>query len=68
MAPFHLLGQDDQKEMQKDNFGHLMHWHWYKHHVMPLASSISPLYLFNEDNQNEVPHDFYGDVMHLVLH
>ena len=43
---FDLLGQDDQKEMQHDIFGH----------VMPMASSMVPLHLFSQNNQIEVKH------------
>ena len=44
MAPFHLLGQDDQKETNMTN------------HVMPMVSSVAPLHLFHQYNQNEVQH------------
>ena len=33
MAPFHLLGQEDQKEMQCDNFGHVVSFAWASYGV-----------------------------------
>ena len=44
MVPFHLLGPNNQKEMQYDFFGH----------VISLASSMAQLHLYSQDNQNEV--------------
>ena len=57
MAPFHLLGHDDEKEMQHDLFGH----------VMPMATSMAQLHFFSQDNQNEVQYNFLGHVMLLKL-
>ena len=50
MAPFCLLGHDDQKEMQHDTFGY----------VMPMGPSMALLHLFSPDNQNEVQQNFFG--------
>ena len=58
MAPFHLLGQDDEKVMQHDISGHVMWCDWHWHHVVPMASSMTPLHLFSKYNQNEVQHIF----------
>ena len=55
MVPFHLLGQEAQKDMPHDNFGHMMQWHQY--HVMSIASSMATLH-FCQDNQNEVKYIF----------
>ena len=56
MAPFHLIGQDGQKEMQCDVLVMSCHWHQHQHHVMPMASSMEPLCLHSQDNQNEMQH------------
>ena len=57
MALFHLLGQDDEKEMQNDIFGN----------VMPMASSMVPLHLFGHTNQTEVQPSFLGHVIPLMM-
>ena len=57
MAQFHLLGQDNQKEMQHNIFGH----------VMPMTSSMALLHLLPPDKQTVVQNDIFTHVMHLVL-
>ena len=67
MAPLHLLGQDDQKEM----------WHCFVDYVMlivPASATCDANCIINwtnafvsQDKQNEEQHHFVGHVMHLVL-
>ena len=58
MAPLHLLGQDNQNEMQHDIFGHMM--------PLALALASSDTYSVTkgiivfpgQDDRNEVKHHF----------
>ena len=50
MLSFHLLGQDDQDEIQHDLFGHMMPLAQHKHNVMPMSSLMAPMHLFSQDS------------------
>ena len=67
VAPFHLLGQYYQNEMQYGFFVYVIS-------LVPASASFGangiingPLHLFSQDNENEVQYYFFGHVMHLVL-
>ena len=47
VVPLHLLGQDDQKEMQCDCFGHVMPLVSASVSCDVVASSMTPLHLFS---------------------
>ena len=68
MAPFHLLGQDNQNEMQHDYLVKSCHWHQHQYHVMPVAPSMAQLHLFSQDDEKEVQHWHWcgHDVMHMA--
>ena len=47
---------------------HAMPLHYYQHHVMQTASSMTPLHFLGKDDQNDVKHDFFGMSHHWHLH
>ena len=42
-------------------------WHWYQHHVMPMAFEITPMDSLGQDNWKNVQHNIFGHDMPLVL-
>ena len=66
-AMFHLLGQDDEKEMQHGFFDKVMPLASASVIQMPMVPSMVPLHLFSQDNKNEVQPKFFYCVIPLML-